>query len=120
MMISERRWWNSVAVVKPIGTSLDAARGEHASPFGEGRARAHVSARVPRGWENRRHAAHGGPSARILSHLASLMPLIARSAFLGVYATDSTVWKPASTSFLTSAALMPDACACAPCARDVR
>lgn len=26
MMISDRRWWNSVAVVNPMGTSLDAAR----------------------------------------------------------------------------------------------
>jgi len=36
---------------------------------------------------------------------------MASSVFLGVYATDSTVWKPASTSFLTSAALMPEPCA---------
>ena len=44
---SDRRMWNSVAVVNPMGTSLDA-------------------------------------SLRILSAFASLIPLMARSAFFGV------------------------------------
>jgi len=42
------------------------------------------------------------PSAIILSALASEMPLIAVNTFFGVYATDSTVCKPASVSFLQS------------------
>ena len=46
----------------------------------------------------------------ILSALASLMPFIAISAFLGVKATASTVWKPASSNFLQSEALMPQVC----------
>jgi len=49
------------------------------------------------------------PASMILSTLASLIPLICRRSFLGEYATDSTVQQPASFSFLTSAAAIPDA-----------
>jgi hypothetical protein len=39
------------------------------------------------------------PASIILSTLASLIPLICKRSFLGEYATDSTVQKPASLSF---------------------
>ena len=49
------------------------------------------------------------PASMILSTLASLIPLICRSSFLGEKATDSTVQRPASLSFFTSREAMPDA-----------
>ena len=48
------------------------------------------------------------PASMILSTLASLIPLIWRRSFLGEKATDSTVQRPASLSFLTSMEAMPD------------
>lgn len=47
------------------------------------------------------------PSARILSAFCSLIPLIVHNVFLGVNATASTVWKPASESFFVSCADIP-------------
>jgi hypothetical protein len=44
------------------------------------------------------------PSARIFSAFCSEIPLIVNKCFLGVYATASTVCRPASTSFLMSVA----------------
>lgn len=49
------------------------------------------------------------PASIILSTLASLIPFICKRSFLGEYATDSTVQRPASLSFFTSRAAMPDA-----------
>lgn len=49
------------------------------------------------------------PASTILSTLASLIPLICRRSFLGEYATDSTVQRPASLSFFMSRDAMPDA-----------
>jgi hypothetical protein len=49
------------------------------------------------------------PASIILSTLASLIPLICKRSFLGEYATDSTVQRPASLSFFTSSAAIPDA-----------
>jgi len=49
------------------------------------------------------------PASIILSALASLIPLICKRSFLGEYATDSTVQRPASLSFFTSSAAIPDA-----------
>lgn len=49
------------------------------------------------------------PASMILSTFASLIPFICRSSFLGEYATDSTVHRPASFSFFMSMAAIPDA-----------
>lgn len=49
------------------------------------------------------------PASMILSTLASLIPLICKSSFLGEYATASTVQRPASLSFFISRAAIPDA-----------
>lgn len=48
------------------------------------------------------------PSLKILSTFCSDMPLIPTSVFLGVNARLSSVWKPASLSFLQSEAEMPN------------
>ncbi len=50
---------------------------------------------------------------RILSALASLMPLIMQIVFLGVKATASTVFRPASASFFVSDEEMPASCGAA-------
>lgn len=84
---SDRLEWISVAVVNPIGTILHA----------------NVDANQP--WSP--IFLNTPPSARILSAFCSLMPLIVHSVFLGVNATASTVWKPASASFLVSCAEIP-------------
>jgi hypothetical protein len=47
------------------------------------------------------------PSVRILSALASLIPLIVNNVFFGVNATASMVLRPASWSFLVSDADIP-------------
>src|SRR4051794_5315154 len=47
------------------------------------------------------------PSIKILSAFASLIPLMVHNVFFGVNATASTVWKPASASFLISDAEIP-------------
>ena len=54
---------------------------------------------------------HIVPASINLSTFASLMPLIFRRSFRLVYATDSTVNKPPSLSFLTSVEDIPDFCA---------
>jgi hypothetical protein len=66
---SERREWISVAVVKPIGTILQAADED--------------DSREPHGYNS--------PSVKIFSALASLIPFTVHSCFLGVNATASTV-----------------------------
>ena len=48
------------------------------------------------------------PSFCIFSTLASLIPLIASSSFLGAWANAVTVWIPPSCSFFKSAADMPN------------
>jgi hypothetical protein len=76
--------WISVAVVNPIGTILHAIiSSDNAS------------------------VRDSLPSVKILSALASLIPLIVRSCFLGVKATASTVWYPALTSLSVSDAEIP-------------
>ncbi|KAI0639496.1 hypothetical protein C8Q77DRAFT_68620 [Trametes polyzona] len=57
-----------------------------------------------RGREVQRNRA---PSAKILSAFCSEMPLIVMRFFLGVYATASTVCRPASVSFLMSCGVIP-------------
>lgn len=84
---SDRLEWISVAVVNPIGTIL------------------HASRRISLVDSHR--IMNTPPSARILSAFCSLMPLIVHRVFLGVNATASTVWKPASESFLVSCAEIP-------------
>jgi len=50
------------------------------------------------------------PSFCIFSTFASLMPLMAKSSFLGACARASTVFIPPSRSFLMSAAATPSSC----------
>lgn len=116
---SDRRAWNSVAVVKPSGTSLEAGGGGGRRGRGRGgdgvrdggreRARGQSAERGGRAAPSSAQAGRplsrsrasdvmargrrGGdaPSVRILSALASEIPLYVMSCFLGVNATASTV-----------------------------
>ncbi|KAH3668955.1 hypothetical protein OGAPHI_002710 [Ogataea philodendri] len=72
---SDLLWWNSVAVVNPRGTSLDA-------------------------------------SINNLSAFNSEIPFTVTIWRFGVYAIDSTVWKPASFSFLISWGEIPFPTSC--------
>lgn len=59
--------------------------------------------------DNIHNTRHYKPASIILSTFASLIPLICKRFFLGEYATASTVHRPASFSFFTSTAAIPDA-----------
>ncbi|TBU45120.1 hypothetical protein BD309DRAFT_956983, partial [Dichomitus squalens] len=61
----------------------------------------------PRGMIFKASGREAAPSAKILSAFCSEMPLMAIRFFFGVYATDSTVFNPASVSFLISCGVMP-------------